>query len=166
MIKILFTIQPRGLLTQVCDELMRNSFTFLSLQVSLNYIHILHTDFLLASFKSRKISFDWPNKNLKTDFPRLGMGMLVIGHSGIRSTFVLQVNNLEKVPIAQYFIKTFHSLFYTAVLWCKIFVQILWQNGKQKRHSEKYRPVCYQNEKRRPHTTHHNLCSFSVLVAE
>ena len=82
MIKILFTIQPRGLLTQVCDELMRNSFTFLSLQVSLNYIHILHTDFLLASFKSRKISFDWPNKNLKTDFPRLGMGMLAIGHSG------------------------------------------------------------------------------------
>ena len=37
MIKILFTIQPRGLLTQVCNELMRNSFTFLSLQVSLKY---------------------------------------------------------------------------------------------------------------------------------
>ena len=79
MIKILFTIQPRGLLTQVCNGLMRNSSNFLSLQVSLKYIR---TDFLLASFKSRKISFDWPNKNLKTDFPRLGMGMLVIGHSG------------------------------------------------------------------------------------
>ena len=40
MIKILFTIQPRGLLTQVCNELMRNSFTFLSLQVSLKYLNL------------------------------------------------------------------------------------------------------------------------------
>ena len=55
MIKILFTIQPRGLLTQVCNELMRNSFTFLSLQVSLKYF----------KFKTVNVYIRYKNKQSK-----------------------------------------------------------------------------------------------------
>ena len=35
-----------------------------------------------------------------------------------------QVDNLEKVPFVQHFIKTCERLFYTTVLSCRIFVQI------------------------------------------
>ena len=55
MIKILFTIQPRGLLAQVCNELMRNSFTFLSLQVSPNYFE----------FKTVNVYIRYKNKQSK-----------------------------------------------------------------------------------------------------
>ena len=49
MIKILFTIQPRGLLTQVCDELMRNSFTFFKL-AGVTKLHTYITYGLFVSF--------------------------------------------------------------------------------------------------------------------
>ena len=43
---------------------------------------------------------------------------------------IVQVENFQKVPFYFYFSKEFDRLFYTAVLPCRIFIQIICWNGK------------------------------------
>ena len=65
------------------------------------------------------------------------MKLYMIEHYRFLIYQLLQDNHFEKVPFISHFIKTLTKLFYTAIVSSRIYFQILWLNGKQKRSYEK-----------------------------
>ena len=59
----------------------------------------------------------------------------------------LWIRNLDKVSLVQNFMEQFDRLFYTAVMSCRIFVQILGLNSRQKILSENQKKMHMRSKK-------------------